>query len=116
MMPVVKAHLHEHVAAGGEALLFPRLPGMNEHLSPSTFTGQFNKAKREAGRPDLRFHMLRHTGATLAAASGATLAELMARLGHTTPTMALVYQHASADRDRVLAAALSRAAMSGGDG
>jgi integrase len=31
-----------------------------------------------------RFHDLRHTGAILAAATGATLAELMQRLGHTT--------------------------------
>ena len=42
-------------------------------------------ARAKAGRPDLRFHDLRHTGAVLAAATGATLAELMARLGHSTP-------------------------------
>jgi integrase len=114
LMPVVKAHMRDHVAAGPDALVFPRLPGSTEHLSPSTFTGRFNKAKVEAGRPDLRFHMLRHTGATLAAASGATLAELMARLGHTTPTMALVYQHVGADRDRVLAQTLSDVATMGG--
>lgn len=116
LMPLVKAHMREHVAPGADALLFPRVAGSTEHLSPSTFTGMFNKAKVEAGRPDLRFHMLRHTGATLAAASGATLAELMSRLGHTTPTMALVYQHAGADRDRALADALSRVATGGGNG
>ncbi|WP_242511294.1 tyrosine-type recombinase/integrase [Pengzhenrongella frigida] len=113
LLPVVKTHMLDHVARGPEALLFPRKPGVNEQTSPSTFTGMFNKAKIEAGRPDLRFHMMRHTGATLAAASGATLAELMARLGHTTPAMALKYQHASADRDRVLARALSDLAMGG---
>jgi hypothetical protein len=43
----------------------------------------------------------------LAAATGATLAELMARLGHSTVSAALLYQHASADRDKVIAAALS---------
>ena len=32
-----------------------------------------------------RFHDLRHTGAVLAAATGASLAELMGRLGHGTP-------------------------------
>jgi hypothetical protein len=44
-----------------------------------------------------------HTGAVLAAATGATLAELMARLGHTTAGAALRYQHAAQDRDRAIA-------------
>ncbi len=39
--------------------------------------------REKAGRPDLRFHDLRHTGAVLAAATGATPGELMARLGHS---------------------------------
>ena len=43
----------------------------------------------------------------LAASTGATLAELMARLGHSTPGAALRYQHAAADRDQVIADALS---------
>ncbi len=40
---------------------------------------------------------LRHLGAVLAASTGASLAELMARLGHSTPQAAMRYQHASAD-------------------
>jgi integrase len=51
----------------------------------------------------LRLHDLRHTGATLAAMTGATTKELMARLGHASPRAALIYQHATADRDRVIA-------------
>jgi integrase len=43
---------------------------------------------------DLHFHDLRHTGNTLAAASGASLRELMAHMGHSTPRAALIYQHA----------------------
>jgi len=43
----------------------------------------------------------------LAAATGATLAELMARLGHSTPGAALRYQHAAEGRDAAIAAALS---------
>ena len=43
--------------------------------------------------PGLRFHDLRHTGATLAAASGAPLKALMQRMGHTTVAAALRYQH-----------------------
>jgi integrase len=49
---------------------------------------------------------LRHTGATLAAATGATTKELMRRLGHSSPAAALVYQHAADDRDGEIARAL----------
>ena len=59
------------------------------------------------GRPDLRLHDLRHTGVTFVAATGATMAELMHRAGHASPTAALRYQHATQDRDRVLAEALA---------
>jgi hypothetical protein len=54
----------------------------------------------------LRFHDLRHTAATLAAATAATTRELMERLGHATPAMALRYQHVMADRQTALTAAL----------
>ena len=53
---------------------------------------------------------LRYTGAVLAAHTGATLAELMNRLGHSTPQAALRYQHAINDRDTHLARALSQIA------
>jgi integrase len=69
----------------------------------------YRKARAAAGRPDLRWHDLRH-GAVLAAAAGATLAELMARLGHSTPQAAMRYQHAAAGRDHVVAAAMSQLA------
>jgi integrase len=68
----------------------------------------FNKAKKAAGRDDLRWHDLRHTGATLAAQVGATTAELQARLGHSTTVAAQLYQHAAKDRDRLIAERLSR--------
>jgi hypothetical protein len=46
-------------------------------------------------------------GNTLAAATGASTKELMARMGHASPQAALIYQHATADRDRAIADALS---------
>jgi len=69
-------------------------------------------ARVAAGRPDLRFHDLRHTGAVLAATTGATVAELMARLGHSTAGAAMRYQHATQDRDRIIALRLSDLARS----
>jgi len=51
----------------------------------------------------LHFHDLRGSGATWAAVAGATLPELMHRLGHRTHTAALRYQHATDDRHREVA-------------
>jgi Phage integrase family len=54
----------------------------------------------------LRFHDLRHSAATLALAAGANTRELMERMGHTSPAVALRYQHVMAGRDQAIAAAL----------
>ena len=105
MLPLVKEHLRDHAAMGRDGLLFPARHGAQ--LAPSTLFKVYYPARDKAGRPDLRFHDLRHTGAVLAASTGATLAELMARLGHSTPGAALRYQHAAQERDRVIANALS---------
>jgi hypothetical protein len=72
---------------------------------------QFYKARDAADRPDLRFHDLRHSGAVLAALTSAILAELMARLGHSTPAAAMRCQHAAQGRAEAVAAALSRIAL-----
>jgi integrase len=47
----------------------------------------------------VHFHDLRHPGATLK--------ELQARLGHASTAAAMRYQHATAERDAVLANAMS---------
>ncbi|NMN93905.1 site-specific integrase [Antrihabitans stalactiti] len=105
LMPAVERHLMVHTDSGRDALLFPAQHG--GHLAPSALYRQFYKARDAAGRPDLRWHDLRHTGAVLAASTGATLAELMGRLGHSTPQAALRYQHTAAGRDHAIAQALS---------
>jgi integrase len=112
LIPVVKTHLAVHVGKAGNALVFPALSG--DHLQPSTLYRHFYKARTAAGREDLRWHDLRHSGATMAAQTGATLAELMARIGHSTPQAAMRYQHAAQGRDQIIAAALSVMATSGG--
>lgn len=105
LIPALRDYLAENIAGGRDGLLFPAENG--GHLPQSTLAGHFTKAREAAGRPDLRWHDLRHTGAVLAASTGATLAELMARLGHSTPSAALRYQHAAQGRDAQIAAALS---------
>ena len=71
----------------------------------------YRRARKVAGREDLRWHDLRHTGATMAAQAGATLAELMNRLGHSDVKAALIYQHAAAGRDAEIARRLSAMAV-----
>ncbi len=108
LLPVLKEHLARHVDDDRDALLFPAQQG--GHLAPASLYRHFYPARETAGRPDLRWHDLRHSGAVLAAATGATLAELMARLGHSTPAAAMRYQHAARGRDRQIAALLSKIA------
>ncbi|MET8521816.1 site-specific integrase [Nocardioides sp. NPDC004968] len=128
LLPGVRHHLLTHSRPGSEGLLFPGKD--DNHLTPSSFYGRattFHKkgprkgqvkrighgwyeARVAAGRPNLHFHDLRHTGLTSAAVAGATLAELMNLAGHTTPQAALRYQHASQDRMQELASRLSKLA------
>jgi len=129
LMPAVKDHLARFADSGRDGLVFPGRDSAN--LAPSTFYGRAPRAARDnetgekvlrgghgfyrarvvAGHPNLRLHDLRHTGSVLAAQAGATLPELMQRLGHSTPAAAMRYQHAAAGRDKVIAAALSQMAQ-----
>lgn len=112
LAPAVREHLSKYVGHQRDALLFPAVSG--GHLAPATLYRRFYTARSKANRDDLRWHDLRHSGAVLAAATGATLAELMARLGHSTPQAAMRYQHAAQGRDRQIAALLSKIAENGG--
>ena len=58
------------------------------------------------GKVGLHFHDLRHTGNTLAAQSGASTRDLMARMGHDSMNAAIIYQHATRQADRAIANAL----------
>ncbi|WP_263649411.1 tyrosine-type recombinase/integrase [Mycobacterium intracellulare] len=106
LLPAIKDHLDRFVDDDKDALLFPAAHG--GHLAPASLYRQFYRARSAAKRDDLRWHDLRHSGAVLAAATGATLAELMARLGHSTPGAAMRYQHAAQGRDRQIAKLLSK--------
>jgi integrase len=110
LVPIIEDHLAKYVGKARDSLLFPALLESNKHLQPSTLMRHWYKARHQAGRDGLRWHDLRHSGAVLAAATGASLAELMARLGHSTPQAAMRYQHAAQGRDREIAALLSKLA------
>jgi integrase len=112
--PVLKAHLENHVARASGALLFSLDDG--SHMHGDQYRTPWEKARAAIGKPNLRVHDLRHVGAVLAAQSGATTAELMHRLGHTTAVMALKYQHVAEGRDALIAERLSALAAGGSRG
>jgi integrase len=98
-------HLDEFAAPGPDGLVFRS--GRGTHLQRSNFSRLvWRPAVQQLGLDGLRFHDLRHTAAALAAAAGATTKELMERMGHTSPAVALRYQHVMADRQAAIAAAL----------
>jgi integrase len=106
--PVLKAHLKSHVGREAETLLFSMPDG--GHMHGDNYRTPWEKARAAIGKPNLRVHDLRHVGAVLAAQSGATTAELMHRLGHTTAVTALRYQHVGEGRDAEIAERLSKLA------
>lgn len=123
LLPAVREHLLRHASPGENGLLFSSERDPEAHLSEATLNGRaaildsdgnvrkagfgWREARRRAGRQDLDLHDLRHTGASMAGEEGASMAELMYRLGHSTPSMAMRYQHSRLDRDRDLGRRLS---------
>ena len=108
---MLRDHLAEHVAPDPDALVFATVTGTP--LRTSRLSVLFDRARRKVGRSDLHWHDLRHTGATLAYRSGASVPDVQRRLGHTTMRAAQIYAHAADDSDAVLAARLNE--MYGGE-
>ncbi|MET7300091.1 tyrosine-type recombinase/integrase [Embleya sp. NPDC005575] len=105
ILPEIKIHLDEFTGKEPDALLF--LGPRGGAIRRNNFNRIWKRALRKAGTKDVHFHDLRHTGNTLAASTGASLRELMARMGHSSTRAALIYQHATAERDKEIAAAVS---------
>ncbi len=101
----LRRHLDLHAQRGSDGLVFPNTDG--HHMHHGSLYKVYKPARAAAGRPDLRWHDLRHTGATLAAHAGATTRELMDRLGHSTATVAMMYQHVADGRPAEIAKRLS---------
>src|ERR1700733_5100480 len=77
-------------------------------LRRSNFREIWYRARGAVGLPELHFHDLRHTGNTMAAAQGASLKELMERMGHSSSRAALIYLHATRERDQKIAAGMGK--------
>lgn len=99
-------HLAAYGAPGSSGFVFTSANGVP--LERGNFRSRvWIPATRRVGLDGLRFHDLRHAAGTLAARTGATTKEIMARLGHASPRAAMVYQHATEDRDRLIAERLA---------
>lgn len=105
ILPDVKLHLDLYAEVGPAGRIFVGPKGATP--SNANFNRLWHKALDKAGLPHIHFHDLRHTGNTLVA-PGASLKELMRRMGHSSTRAAIIYQHATDDRDRELAADLSK--------
>jgi integrase len=110
--PHVLPVLAEHMASwAGEDRVFIGRDGAP--MRSNAVRLAFERARRRAGMPGFRFHDLRHTGQTLAAATGATTKDLMRRLGHASPAAANRCLHTVDGRDAEIASALSALAAHG---
>jgi integrase len=107
VVEAVRTHLVEFPNVGGLVFTVPsgapiRRGNLNQLL-------KWVKTVEALGLDGLHFHDLRHTGNTLAAASGVSTRDLMSRMGHDSMQAAIGYQHATAAADARIAAALETA-------
>jgi integrase len=108
VLPILAEHLDTW--AGPERVFVGRT---GHPMRGDTIRQAFTRARNRVGMPGFTFHDLRHTGQTLAAATGATIKDLMKRLGHASDAAARRYLHAVEGRDAEIAAALSELAKAG---
>jgi integrase len=113
LVPLIEAHLAGHVKAPPDSLVFTSRGGLP--LRRAKFRPYWAEACKKAEISGLHFHDLRGSGATWAATAGATVRELMGRLGHATPAVALRYQHATLERDQAIAERLGALLRPAGD-
>jgi integrase len=105
--PDLAAHIMTYVRPGDDGLIFPS-PGGGPLRHTNLRCRFWVPALAAAGLPAMHFHDLCHTGNMLAADAGASLRELMERMGHSTTRAATVYLHGGTERQQAIADELSR--------
>ena len=103
---VPRAAVAPSVLRGGGSGRTPVHRAQGCDASSSQLQPDLAEGDGDVGMPELHFHDPRHTGSTMASAAGASLRELMERPGHSSSPAALIYQHATSERDRAIADAL----------
>ena len=67
---------------------------LGHHLTKASVYREFQRVAASIGRPDLRFHDLRHSYAVAAIRSGDDIKTVQGKLGHATAAFTLdVYGH-----------------------
>jgi integrase len=107
VMAAVSEHLDEYVDEAPASLVFTGPKGAPMRRGNVRKALRWTDALAAAGLSGVRLHDLRHTGNTLAARSGVSTRDLMARMGHDSVRAALIYQHATLEADARIAAALN---------
>ncbi|WP_214371306.1 tyrosine-type recombinase/integrase [Pseudonocardia sp. H11422] len=103
----LRSHLAEYAGNGPEGLVFREEKGAMLRRGNFGRVVKWSATVTAAGLPaGFHFHGLRHTGNQLAVNAGAITRELMHRMGHGSMRAALIYQHATPERDRRIADAL----------
>ena len=105
IVPELRQHIAERAEKGRNGRVFVGPKGATARWSH--FQPVWRKATEAAGLDGLHFHDLRHAGNSFAARSS-NLRELMTRMGHSSSRAALIYQHASPEREHEIGAAVSR--------
>jgi integrase len=98
VLPAIRQHLRDHVGEDSTAYVFTSPNGRPIWRSNFNKLVKWSAAVAAIGVSGLHFHDLRHMGNTLAAKTGASLRDLMARMGHDSSRAALIHQHAKATR------------------
>lgn len=104
----LRDHLNRFAESGPAGVVFvgPKGGRLRRHNFRKVWLAALADAK--ITKEDVHFHDLRHTGNDLAAQAGASVKELMARMGHSSMRAALIYLHASTERDHEIAREISR--------
>ncbi|GAA1854334.1 site-specific integrase [Actinomadura bangladeshensis] len=106
IIPDLRRHLGNFTGAEPDALIFTGKRGGVLRRANFRRSTKWGETVTKLGVPNLHFHDLRHTGNTFAAESGATLRDLMERMGHDSVRAAMIYQHRTAGGNRAIAQAM----------
>ena len=101
----LRSHLGQFTGPAADALVFTSTRG--KPIRHSHFRQRVWRPAADAlGMTGVHVHDLRHAGNILSAAAGASLRELMDRMGHASSRAALIYLHGSDERQRKIASNL----------
>lgn len=100
LRPALMNHMADYSIPGRSGLVFPAPNG--KFLHRDTIRSALIRAGQSIGYDRVVPHDLRHTAATLFAQAGASLADHMTLMGHTSAAMSARYTHSNISRTRGL--------------